>query len=161
MAKVPKQAVEWSKGASDLSKGARSVLKKAVTGGRKGAYSFSKSAGGAGAGAGGAGAPLGWGALLKAGDVKGMLKKPGGIFGALFIAQLLLGHFLKKKEGIEQTGMQGEVMNQQADMSEDDRYYQAMMPELAQERKGAQDALMQVILGSRGQALQVPGERQI
>ena len=102
-----------------------------------------------------------WGALLKTGDVKGMLKKPGGIFGALFIAQLLLGHFLKRKEGIEQTGMQGEVMNQQADMSEDDRYYQAMMPELAQERRGAQDALMQVILGSRGQALQVPGERQI
>ena len=106
-----------------------------------------------------------WGSLLKnigqKGGLSAIAKKPGGLIGMMFIAQLLAGHFMNKQEGISQTGMEAEAINEQADASPDDMYYQAMMPELAQERRGVQDALMQAILGSRGQALQVPGERQI
>ena len=106
-----------------------------------------------------------WGSLLKnvgqKGGLSAIVKKPGGLIGMMFIAQLLAGHFMNKQEGISQTGMEAEAINEQADASPDDMYYQAMMPELAQERRGVQDALMQAILGSRGQALQVPGERQI
>ena len=106
-----------------------------------------------------------WGSLLKnvgqKGGLSAIVKKPGGLIGMMFIAQLLAGHFMNKQAGISQTGMEAEAIIEQADASPDDMYYQAMMPELAQDRRGAQDALMQAILGSRGQALQVPGERQI
>lgn len=102
-----------------------------------------------------------WTGLLKSGDVRGMLKKPGGILGALFLAQFLAGQLLRRGGGIAQQGLQQEAIEQQAGMNPEDAYYQAALPELSQERQMAQNALLQAILTGRGQQIQVPGERRI
>lgn len=81
--------------------------------------------------------------------------------GALFLLSLLTNKLMQHQGTVATEGLQQEAIESQMNMSPDDRYYQAMMPELAQERQGAQNALMQAILGSRGQAMQVPGERMI
>jgi hypothetical protein len=98
---------------------------------------------------------------LKSGNIKGILKKPGGILGALFLAQFLVGNLLKRGGGAMREGLQQGAIEQQAGMSPEDAYYQAALPGLAQERQAAQDALMQAILAGRGQQIQVPGERRI
>jgi len=101
-----------------------------------------------------------WKGLLQAGNVGGMLKKPGGMLGAIFLAQLLAGHLMNKAKGGLQQGLQQDLIGQQAGMSEEDAYYQAALPGLTQERQATQEALMQAIMGG-GQQVQVPGERRI
>jgi hypothetical protein len=99
--------------------------------------------------------------LLKGGKYGAALKTPGGMFGALMLAQFLVGQLMKRRQGIQMAGMQEEAITQQAEASPDEMYYQAALPSLTQERQGAQDALLQAILGERGQQIQVPGERRI
>jgi len=151
-----------------VSKAARaSRVYKAVSGGAGSFQEPVMTAGKAGVTAGvGAGGGEGIQAALKllmGGNVKGAFKaSPGGMgIGAALIVGMLLNKIRGavgdyKDETTRRMGVEAPM-----EMSEDDMYYQAMMPELAQERRGVQDALMQAILGSRGQALQVPGERQI
>jgi hypothetical protein len=102
-----------------------------------------------------------WGGLLKAGNIKGMLKKPGGILGALFLAQFIMGRIMNRAGEAGERRLEGQAIDQQAGMSEEDAYYQAALPGLTQERQMAQDALMQSIMGGRGQPVQVPGEVRI
>jgi hypothetical protein len=99
--------------------------------------------------------------LLKGGKYGAALKTPGGMFGALMLAQFLVGQLMKRRQGIQAAGLQEEAITQQAEASPDEMYYQAALPSLTQERQGAQDALLQAILGERGQQIQVPGERRI
>lgn len=107
------------------------------------------------------GAPLGLMELWKNKDWKGMMKHPGGMLAGLMLAQFIYGHLKGKVGGAFQEGLQQDVIEQQAGMSEEDAYYQAALPGLTQERQMAQQALMQAILGGGQQAVQVPGERRI
>jgi len=110
---------------------------------------------------GGGPAQAGFMQLLKNKDWKGLMKNPGGIMAGLLLAQFLYGSLKGKVGAARDQGMQQELIGQQMDMSEEDAYYQAALPSLTQERQQAQDALLQAIMGGRGQKIQVPGERQI
>ena len=57
--------------------------------------------------------------------------------------------------------MQRDAMDQQMAQSPDNMYYQAMAGNLGQERQQAQNALLQAIMGGRGQAPPVKGERAV
>lgn len=81
---------------------------------------------------------------------------------------LILGMILKKlfgEEGVALTNQRENVrrgaVQQQLDVPEEDMYYQAMLPQLSQEREQAQNMLIQAIMGGRGQPMQVPGEVRI
>jgi hypothetical protein len=104
---------------------------------------------------------VGWQELWKTKNFKGMLKKPGGIMAALFLAQMVAGHIGNKIGAARDQGLQQELIGQQMGMSEEDAYYQAALPSLTQERQVAQNALLQAIMSGRGQEMQVPGERRI
>jgi hypothetical protein len=101
--------------------------------------------------------------LLGKGKVGQAFKSHPGAMG--LGGALLLGLILNKISGfagqVSQENLQREAIGQQMGADPDDMYYQAMLPELTQERQGAQTALLQAILGGRGQQIQVPGERRI
>ena len=114
-----------------------------------------------GAAGGGAVAQEGLMSLIKSRNWKGVLKHPGGIVAGLMLAQFLYNSMKGKIGAARDMGMEEDFIGQQAGMSEEDAYYQAALPGLTQERQQAQDALLQAIMGGRGQKIQVPGERQI
>jgi hypothetical protein len=101
--------------------------------------------------------------LLGKGQItKAFQKHPTGMgIGALLLMGLIGSRLMRHRGAMTEQGLQQEAIEGQMGMSPDDMYYQAMMPELAQERRGAQNALMQAILGDQGQVMQVPGERMI
>ena len=101
--------------------------------------------------------------LLGKGNLKMAARKfPGTMStGGLILLSLLTNKLMGHRQVMEGEELQQQALETQMNMSPDDKYYQAMMPELVQERQGAQNALMQAILGSRGQVMQVPGERMI
>jgi hypothetical protein len=98
---------------------------------------------------------------MKTGKFGPLLKTPGGLIGAAFLAQFLVKYLMGQKRQISGMGLQREALEQQAGVSPEDAYFQAALPGLTQERQAAQMALMQAIMGGRGQPVQVPGEVRI
>jgi len=126
---------------------------------------------GTGTGAGAAGAAVGTMKdqgknlleLLSKGKIGTAFKTNPGTMG--IGSALLLGMLFSKIKGLSLENMQEnttrEGIQQQMDTDPEDMYYQAMMPDLMQQRKEAQNAFIQSIMGGRGQQQQVTGERQI
>ena len=101
--------------------------------------------------------------LLSKGKIGTAFKTNPGTMG--IGSALLLGMLFSKIKGLSLENMQEnttrEGIQQQMDTDPEDMYYQAMMPDLMQQRKEAQNAFIQSIMGGRGQQQQVTGERQI
>ena len=101
--------------------------------------------------------------LLSKGKIGSAFKSSPGVMG--IGSALILGMLLKKITGFglenQQENITREGIQQQLDADPEDMYYQAMMPDLMQQRQQAQNAFIQSIAGGRGQKIQVPGERQI
>lgn len=116
---------------------------------------FAKKAAASGAGAGGLMS------LLKAGKYGSALKTPTGMIGGYFVLSMLFNRIMKHYTETKQLGGQERLIESQMQASPEDAYYQAMLPQLTEERQGAQNALLQAILGGSGQMPQVPGERTI
>jgi hypothetical protein len=81
--------------------------------------------------------------------------------GSLFLLQLIFSRILQHYKSYSQVSGQEGLLNAQLQASPEDVYYQAMLPQLTQERQAAQTALLQAILSGTGQVPLVPGERMI
>lgn len=88
--------------------------------------------------------------------------KLGSAIGIFFLIQMIMNQIKKHGQtlAIDQP-LQRQQLEAQMATSPEDVYYQAMLPQLSQQRQGAQNALLQAILSSGGGQMQVPGERMI
>lgn len=133
--------------------GATSAAKRVATKTAAGVAGAGGVAGGAVAGVGGEG-------------LKGLLSymgkhKLGSAIGVYFLLQMILRAMKGHAGTFMQQGLQRQQIEGQMATSPEDVYYQAMLPQLSQQRQGAQNALLQAVLAGSGQTIPVPGERMI
>ena len=81
--------------------------------------------------------------------------------GIFFLLQMVLNQMKKAGGTALQQNLQQQQIEGQMERSPEDVYYQAMLPQLSQQRQTAQNALLQAIMSGGGEVPMVPGERTI